>query len=160
MTRNKSSNPKKQALQENGTLNPRSAKVADPLFRHSEFFDPQDLVQVKYEMLRRAGPEGETVVTAAGAFGFSRVAFYQAQAAFARAGLAGLIPQKRGPHAAHKLTAEVVDFLIAAKGEDTSLRPAAMAALVVERFGFAVHPRSIERAFARRQKKQQKRKRK
>jgi hypothetical protein len=26
--------------------------VTDPLFRDSAFFDPDDLVQVKYEMLR------------------------------------------------------------------------------------------------------------
>src|SRR4051812_49751372 len=35
-----------------GTLNPRADDVRDPAFVDSEFFDPRDLVQVKYEMLR------------------------------------------------------------------------------------------------------------
>jgi len=39
------------------------------------------------------------------------VAFYQAQSAFQQDGLAGLVPRKRGPKQAHKLTEEVLTFI-------------------------------------------------
>ena len=41
-------------------------------------------------------------------FGLSRPTFYQAEAAFEQDGLAGLLPQPRGPKSAHKLTPEVM----------------------------------------------------
>ena len=90
-------NPKREALQEQGTLNPRPRAVTDPLFAEDSFFDPRDLVQVKYEMLRRVQSEGHSVTDAAAAFGFSRPSFYQALSAFEGDGLAGLVPHKRGP---------------------------------------------------------------
>ena len=36
-----------------GVLHKRLEQVTDELFRQGDFFDPRDLVQVKYEMLRR-----------------------------------------------------------------------------------------------------------
>jgi hypothetical protein len=41
-----------QALSTQGATHPRPQAVSDSLFRDSAFFDPSDLVQVKYEMLR------------------------------------------------------------------------------------------------------------
>jgi predicted Zn-dependent protease len=41
------------ALREEGTLHSAPEKVRDPKFQDSDFFDPRDAVQVKYEMLRR-----------------------------------------------------------------------------------------------------------
>jgi hypothetical protein len=49
---------KGESLRHQGVLNPHPQKVADPLFLRGEFFDPRDLVQVKYEMLRRVRVEG------------------------------------------------------------------------------------------------------
>jgi len=145
--------PKRRLLQQQGNLNPRPAAVTDPLFLLEPFFDPQDLVQVKYEMLRRVQTEGQSVTQAAAAFGFSRPSFYQALSAFERSGLGGLIPQKRGPKAAHKLTAEVVQFVREHQAQDPALRAPALVRLIARHFGLAVHPRSIERALARSQKK-------
>ena len=48
---------KVKALLEEGTLNPAPEKVQDPKFHENEFFDPRDIVQVKYEMLRRVSVE-------------------------------------------------------------------------------------------------------
>ena len=61
---------------------------------------------MKYEMLRLVSVEKRPVSEAAKLCGFSRPSFYQAQAAFAQSGLAGLIPQKPGPRSGHKLTAD------------------------------------------------------
>ncbi len=95
----------------------------------------------------------DSVTSAAESFGFSRVSFYKAQAAFKEHGLAGLVPSRRGPHGAHKLSEAVIDFLLQAADEDKSRRPMTLSKLVEERFGFSLHPRTIEKALAQRQKK-------
>ena len=149
------SDAKRRILQQQGSLNPHPEAVTDPLFLQEPFFDPHDLVQVKYEMLRRVQSEGQSVTQAAAAFGFSRPSFYQALSIFEQGVLGGLIPQKRGPKAAHKLTAEVVQFVREQQVADPELRPPALVRLIARHFGVIVHPRSIERALARSQKKHQ-----
>ncbi len=144
---------KLQTLQQQGTLNPRPKDVRDELFLQNEFFDPRDLVQVKYEMLRRVETDGKSVTEAAASFGFSRPSFYQAWSAFEHDGLAGLVPRKRGPKQAHKLTDKVMAFITEKRQEEPSVRPAELVRLIRERFGTTVHPRSIERRLRRHQKK-------
>jgi transposase len=146
-------NPKLQSLLEQGALNPRPQSVTDELFAHSEFFDARDLVQVKYEMLRRVEQDGHSIREAAARFGFSRPTFYQAQTAFQAGGLAGLVPRKRGPQQAHKLTAKVMEFMRQARQENPSLRAVDLVSRIKERFDLAVHPRTVERGLARSQKK-------
>lgn len=145
--------PKGKALRQEGSFNPRYREVKDELFLEKDFFDPRDIVQVKYEMLRRVRSEGQTVTQASGAFGFSRLSYYQAQSAFDEGGLPGLVPRKRGPQGAHKLTDEVMVFIEQALTNDRSLLARDLAALVEERFGVRVHPRTIERRLAPVQKK-------
>ncbi len=145
---------KQRRLRQQATLNPRPEAVTHPLFRGSEFFDSNDLLQVKYEMLRVVSVEKRPVSESAKVFGFSRPSFYQAQAAFAQSGLAGLIPQKPGPRSGHKLTPTVMKFLTQARVAEPSLRPERLANLVQKNFGVQVHPRSIERQFLRQKKPQ------
>jgi transposase len=142
-----------EALQQQGTLNPRPKQVRDELFLQDEFFDPRDLVQVKYEMLRRVQAEGQSVTDASANFGFSRPSFYQALSAFEQGGLAGLVPHKRGPKQAHKLTREVLAFIGEMRQKEPSVRLPDLVKLIQERFGIRVHPRSIERSLLRHQKK-------
>ncbi|MBC8204564.1 MAG: helix-turn-helix domain containing protein [FCB group bacterium] len=153
MNRKTSFKGKQEALRRQGTLNPRPQAVKAPLFRENEFFDPQDLPQVKYEMLRQVGKEGKTVKQSAACFGFSRVAFYQIRKRFEEWGMAGLLPQARGPRRPHKLTDEVLDYVEQALAQDHSMRAAALVDRVKDRFGISLHPRSLERAMARREKK-------
>ena len=141
--------PKARILKANGTLNPQAQRVRDPLFHEDPFFDPQDRLQVKYEMLRRVRVEGWSVSQAATAFGLSRPTFYQAHHAFKRHGLRGLLPRKRGPQAGHKLTAEVMDFVRALLAEVPELTSQALVQRIAERFAVSVHPRSLERALQR-----------
>ena len=142
---------KARELAASRTLNPRPEAVADEAFRSSEFFDAQDLVQVKYEMVRRVEADGASVSATADAFGFSRQSYYSAARALADEGLAGLVPSKPGPRGAHKLTDEVLDHLQALREADPGLGAAELAAAVQERFGVTVHRRSVERALARRE---------
>jgi hypothetical protein len=145
--------PKVEALRADGALYRRADQVTDPVVATHEFFDPRDLVQVKYEMIRRVEVEAQPVAPTAAAFHFSRPSFYQAQRAFQQRGLAGLLPKKRGPRGGHKLTAEIVTFLKAVQERDPSVRPTDLARRVADRFATTVHPRSIERALVRQEKK-------
>ena len=150
---NKPSNEKQTALRRFHALHRRTDKVIDQAFvSGNPFFDARDLVQIKYEMLRRVHQEKQSVKQAAAAFGFSRPAFYQAQTNFERQGLAGLLPESPGPRQAHKLKGEVMDFIEQALTRETSLPVDTMVKMVRERFGLQVHPRSIERALVRRKK--------
>jgi transposase len=147
------SSRKRQLLRQEGALNARSEAVTDELFQQSEFFDPADSVQVKYEMLRQVQLEGEPVSQAARAFGFSRPSFYQAQAAFEEAGLVGLLPRKRGPRGGHKLTSEVMDFVSRIRERDASLSWQEIGQLIQQRFPISVHPHSIARQWSRQKKR-------
>jgi transposase len=141
--------PKVQALRAERSLNPRPEAVTDERFASAEFWDARDLVQVKYEMVRRALVDGEPVSRAAEAFGFSRPSFYAAASALDRGGLAALVPARPGPKRAHKLSAEVVSFARERLAADPKLSSADLVGLIQERFGVRVHRRSVERALAR-----------
>ena len=153
MAKRKARDSKDEALRQRGCLNPHPEKVADPLFAESDFFDSRDLVQVKYEMVRRVETEGHTVSGSAEAFGFSRPSFYQAQSLLESGGLAALVTQKPGPRRAHKLSPQVMGFVEKLQSGDPSLKAPELAGRIRERFGLKVHSRSIERALARQEKK-------
>lgn len=157
MDPSKNSNPaqaaKRGTLRQQGVLHPHPEAVTAALFQHSGFFDPHDLVQVKYEMLRRVQAERTPVSQAAREAGLSRPSFYQAQTALQQVGLAGLIPQKPGPRRAHKLTDPVLEFLDRQRASQPSLRFSELARQVKEQFNMPIHPRTIQRVLSRRQKK-------
>lgn len=137
---------KVQALIEEGTLNPAPEKVRDSKFRESEFYDPRDVVQVKYEMLRRVSVDNASVTHATEEYGVSRPTYYQAKANFDQAGIAGLVPKKRGPRGPHKLHGDVLAFLEKQVVAGEPIRARELAKLVAQKFDVDVHPRTIERA--------------
>ncbi len=143
--------PKVAVLRQARSLNPRPGTVRDEQFAGFEFLDARDLVQVKYEMVRRARVDGEPVSQTAAAFGFSRPSFYAAERALDEEGLQGLVPERPGPRGAHKLTGEVVTFAREQRTQDPKLSSAGLVVLIAERFGVRVHRRSVERALARAQ---------
>jgi transposase len=138
--------PKTAALIEDGTLNPFPEKVGDPKFHQSEFFDPRDIVQVKYEMMRRVSVDNESVTDATDAYGVSRPTYYQAKANFEEAGVAGLVPKKRGPRGPHKLQGEILAFVERQHVAGEPIRARELAKAIREEFSVEVHPRTIERA--------------
>lgn len=145
--------PKVDALRKASCLNPHPESVTDPLFAASDFFDRRDLVQVKYEMVRRVRTEGMSVAESARAFGFSRPSFYEAQARLQREGLPGMLPKKRGPRRAHKLDTEAVRFLREQLSLEPGLSSTDLAVRLRKKLHLQVHPRSIERALSRAEKK-------
>ena len=153
MTPPEDTDGKVSALRRQRALNPRPDRVRDPAFTGTNpFFDAQDLVQVKYEMLRRVREDGQRVSEVSATFGFSRPSFYETQTAFEESGLPGLLPRRPGPRRAHKLSEAVLDVLETALSEQPGLSSTDLAHLVESRFGLSVHPRSVERALRRRQK--------
>lgn len=144
---------KAAALRAAGALHPHPEVVRDEAFARHEFFDRRDRVQGKYEMLRRSRIDGRPVTDVAKAFGVSRQAFYTADAAFRTQGIPGLLPRPRGPKRAHKCTDDILDFVQRRRVEHASETAAALAEAVLRRFGVSIHPRSLVRALARREKK-------
>jgi transposase len=142
-----------ERLRQAGMLNAQAQRVRAAWFHTGGFFDANDLVQVKYEMLRHAQQDGVTKAEAASLFGLSRPTFYQAEAVFERHGVAGLLPRPRGPKSAHKLTPEVMSVIEAHHRSAGPLQAREMARVVHSQLGLTVHPRSIERAMARKKKR-------
>jgi transposase len=153
MAKRRQPDQKMLELKRTGTLNPHPETVADLLFKENPFFDPRDLLQVRYEMLRRHSAQGTSILDAAAAFGVSRPTFYQAQAAFHQAGLAGLLPNQRGPKGGHKVTAEVLDYVSNLRATEPGLTTVQCVQAVQAHFGVTLHRRSLERALTRSKKK-------
>jgi transposase len=147
------SDPKCASLRAHATLNSHPEKVTDALFQVHHFFDPRDLLQVKYEMLRRVRIDGWPVGVTATGFGFSRVWLYQLRKRFEIDGLAGLLPQRKGSRQAHKLSDNVLTFVLETLKAEPELRTVSLPQRVAREYGISVHLRSIERALVRRQKR-------
>ena len=152
MAKLKKLDQKTLALKRTGTLNPHPGSVSDPRFKENPFFDPRDLLQVRYEMLRRHRVEEFSIVDVATQFGVSRPTVYQTQAAFQQAGLSGLVPKRRGPKEGHKLSTEVIEYVRTLRTAQPRLTTVACVQAVQERFGITVHRRSLERALASKKK--------
>ena len=137
---------KSQTLQQEDSLHSSPESVSDPKFQEGEFFDPRDIVQVKYEMLRRVQVEKAAVTATVEEYGVSRPTYYQTKAQFEQAGIAGLVPRKRGPQGPHKLQGNVMAFLKQHYLPGQPVRARLLAKLVLEKFDLTLHPRTIERA--------------
>jgi transposase len=144
---------KARSLKARGALHPDPKQVRDELFQQGEFFDPRDLTQVRYEMLRRHLADGRTASEAARAFGMSRQTFYLLAKAFQAEGMGGLLPKKRGPKRAHKCSEAMLEFLEARRQEAPDASWPDLAREVEQLFGVAIHPRTLQRRLALRRKK-------
>ncbi len=140
-----------RSLRGQRALHCKPENVQDEVFRSDDFFDPRDLVQVRYEMLRRHRIDGKAVSEVARSFGVSRQAFYVTEASFRNRGLPGLLPRRRGPKRAHKCTDEILDFV--EQWRETADGKESVVETVHRRFEVTINPRSIERALNRRKKK-------
>ena len=136
-----------------GALHPHPERVRDPRFQGSDFFDPRDLVQVRYEVLRRHLVDGQAVAAVARAFGMSRQMFYLLARAFREGGLPGLLPRKRGPKRARKGTDEVLAYVVGRRAVSPGRPTRELVDDVLREFGVRLHPRTLERGLARRGKK-------
>jgi len=135
---------KSKALRDSGTLNPHPEAVRSELFQ-MDFFDPYDLAQVKYEMLRAHSVDEDPVAEVCRQFGLSRESFYQIERAFHELGFCAFLPRKRGRKGPVKLRGEVLEFAVAQKKEHPDIDPGRLAALIRERYGIAIHRTTVLR---------------
>ncbi len=140
MAKQRRPHPKAEALARDGALNPQPEAVRDPLFLDSPFFDADDLVQVRYEMVRRHQVDRMAISDVASLFGVSRPTFYKAQSALAAHGLAGLIPRQRGPKGGHKLSAEVLAYIDQLKATQPDITVPQCVDAIAARFGVQSAP--------------------
>ena len=140
------------SLRNSGTLNRSAKAVKDAIFQDNHFFDARDIVQVKYELLRRVQVEGVSISQAAKNFGISRLSYYRILAIFNKCGLQGLVPQKRGPKKAHKLNDEVLKFIHGQMLENPSIRISELKITIEKKFGLSLHTRTIERALVKKKR--------
>ena len=141
---------KTRRLRQTGTLNPNPERVSDPLFTDSDFFDPRDILQVRYEMVRRAGKSA--LRETAERFGTSVPTCVRANRAFREGGLQALIPQRRGPRGAHKITTEILAFVEDYRIRHGPIGSRRLVPLIADRFGVTLHPRGLDKALARAKK--------
>jgi transposase len=146
---------KKDVMLGNGTFNRNFEKVKDPRFVGDDFFDPMDIVQVKYEMLKDVAKNGKTVSGAADDFGFSRTAYYSIRDAFEKNGIPGLIPEKPGPKKPHKLTTEyqrqIDDHISSTPGASSGELAAAINS--GSGIGISISKRTVERYRAKKKQR-------
>lgn len=134
----------------NPVVHPRPEKVEDPLFHAGgAFFDPRDLVQIKYEMLRCYHADGVSIAEAARRFGLSRQTFYLTDAAFRASRLLGLLPGHPGPKGPRKVSPEMAGFLRAQHREHPELGYGDLCARAADTFDIHVHPRTVRRLLAK-----------
>ena len=143
---------KSARLRQLGLLNPHPERVIDEQFAHSEFFDPRDLLQVRYEMIRAVHLQGRTLAQAAARFGVSRPTCFRLSKAFRNSGLSGLIPAMRGPKGAHKITPEILEFVDRYRMTYGPTGARRLVPLIEQEFALQVHPRGLEKALQRRKK--------
>jgi transposase len=137
---------KYRRLKEAGLLNSVPDRVIDQLFRDfPEFFDSEDMLQVRYEMLRRHLVDGKNVVAVCKTYGVSRQTFYNALEKFSEQGSAGLLPQKPGPKGARKLKPDVLKFARRELKREPTTSGSELASRIEEKFGLSIHKRTIEK---------------
>ena len=121
----------------------KSKTVHSELFQ-SDFFNPNDRIQTKYEMLRAHCHEGRFIVRVCREFGYSRESFYKALDAFQKEGLAGLADKHKGKIKPDKVTPEIIGYVIYQRAK-FGLSGAGIAKKILDEYGLKLHKRTVER---------------
>ena len=140
---------KAEALREQGALHPHPGAVKDELFLESEFFDPRDLVMVKYEMLRARELEGEPLEQTCRRFGFTRESYRQILERFRAEGMFGLFDRKRGRKNPLKIGDKVQAFLCREHTRMPELGADELAARCEKEMGVSLSRRSVYRVLSK-----------
>ena len=111
-------------------------------------------MQVKYEMLRHARLDGVSKAAAAALFGVSRPTYLPGGGGLRTRWHGGLAAAARGGRSPPTSSPrEVMTLIEQHQREGGPLQARALALLVQSKLGISVHPRSIERAVARKKKR-------
>ena len=139
------SQQKADFLRSEGLLNPRPQRVTHPLFESLDFFDPLDLPQVRYELLRAARVENLPVTQACRLLGFSREYFYRLERAFMKRGYVALLGGTRGRRPLLALNPEIVTFIVHRKLEEPRLSGEKLRKEILHLYKVDCSRRTVER---------------
>ena len=142
------SNTKHTHLRNSRTLNPHPEKVTAALFSNNTFFDPCDLLQVRYEMVRAHVPPTKLKELSA-EFGMSVATCVRLKRKYEEGGLQALIPRERGPKGAHKITPEMLEFArnYRKRHDKTGIRE--LTEMVNAHFKVSLHYTGLHRALSK-----------
>ncbi len=141
--------PKIDFLKNQGLLNPSPERVTHPLFNTKAFFDPRDLPQVRYEMLRAARVEQIPVAKACRLLGFSREYFYRLERAFNERGYVALLGSRMGRPPLLALNQEIVSFIVHRKLESPRLSGEDLRKEILKLYKVDCSRRTVERIIAK-----------
>jgi len=136
---------KKEILIKNGTYNKNHGKVTKERFREGGFYDPMDIVQVRYEMIKDADDGGTTIEQTTSEYGYSRASYYYIKDDFEKGGMVALVPEKTGPKAPRKLTNELQEYITTYIENNPSTSSSRIALDIENDKGVKVSKRTIER---------------
>ncbi len=136
---------KKKFLEKEGLLNPKPERISHPLFKTLDFFDPLDLPQVRYELIRAARAEKISVVQTCNLFGFSREYFYKLERAFMARGYVALLGSTMGRRPIIALNQEVVNFIVHRKIEEPKLSGENLRKEIQQLYNVHCSRRTVER---------------
>jgi len=139
------SETKRDFLNKKGLLNRRAERVTHPLFLTLDFFDPLDLPQVKYELMRAARVDNISVVEACRLFGFSREYFYRLEKAFVKHGYVSLIGSPMGRRPIISLNHEIVTFIVHRKMDEPKLSGESLRKEILHQYSIDCSRRTVER---------------
>ncbi len=136
---------KRQILNQAKALNLHPEHVTAAIFKTHPFFDSEDKVQVKYEMLRAREVEGALLTKTCSIFGFSRESYRHIRQRFYLEGIAGLFGHKRGRKGPLKATEELRGFIRSEHTRDRSLTAEDLARRCYQEYGVAISRRTVFR---------------
>ena len=133
-------------LAKESLLNPKPDRIKHPLFQTTDFFDPLDLPQVRYEMLRTVRIENKSITEACRLFGFSREYFYKLDRQFKDGGFLALLNSpKAGRRPIIALKQEIVNFIIRRKLESAKLSGDELRKEIEKNYKTVCSTRTVER---------------
>jgi len=136
---------KRQILQQAKAWNPHPDHVTATVFKTNPFFDPEDKVQVKYEMLRAREVAGTPLTETCSKFGFSRESYRHIRRRFYLEGIPGLFGHKRGRKGPVKATEELRGFIRSEHTRDRSLTAEDLARRCYQEYGVTISRRTVFR---------------
>lgn len=136
---------KRHVLKQARALHEHPERVRAPLFRSHWFFDPEDKVQVKYEMLRAREVEGTSLTEACRLYGFTRESYRHILAHFRLEGIRGLFERKRGRHGPLKATGRVREFIQAQRQAEATVSVGKLIERCREQLGVQLSRRTVFR---------------
>ena len=140
---------KKETLIANDTYNKRYLSVKKSGFQVGGFYDPMDLVQVKYEMIRETQTSGRSIGAVAKEFGFSRTAYYDIKEDFDANGMLAFLPKKKGPKRQYKLTGDLREFIDEYTVNHPKAKAAEITGAIMSEKGIDISSRTIHRYLAK-----------